>query len=868
MVLRMADDLKFTVQNVLIEPVFNNIHKFSELFLRINYDGTILDITANSSYELYVPDKHIIGKKIRDILPEKIHDKIDEAVFQSLGKNRVKVFEYSTGINDGIKYYKAKFFPSINKQVIVIINEITKSKRTVKALKQSENKLRIIWENSKEGMRLINSRGAIVAVNNAYCKMFEMEESELIGKPFNIIYRKLKSGSLDESHKLFRQRFTSHSIENFLELKVVLKNEKSLFLEIVNTFIEGNEEGQGEMLLSIFRDITERKKSEEATASLAAIVDSSNDAIIGCTLNGIIDNWNYSAEKLYGFTKEEISGNSFLRINPDMDVREFRQILENIKNHELFEHYETFGLKKNGSKFLTSVTISPIKNIEKVVTGFSAIVRDITERKKAEVILRESEEKYRTLIETSPDAIALFDLQGNLIMGNIQVAKTFGFRSTLEFARLNILGMISEEDRKRLLVHAKQLEIIGTLKNVHYNLLKKNGEAFSAEISASLINDDLGAPKAVICVLRDITERINSELALKRSEEQFRSIWENSGEGMCLSDPDGKIIAVNSAYCTLAGLVEEEIIGRYFYELYNENAAAEKERYRQIFLEPSIRKSHQAQYAFISGKTLDLYITYSVINQEQNPVLLSIFHDLTETKKSEKELRKSEKLAAIGKMAAYLAHEIKTPLASIKINIDMMSKTLSLPKDKQRSFSIIQKEVKRLHNLLKNVLQFSRQVDLVFMDINLYNLVNSIQQLFEQVLLQNQIIFVNRIPEDISIIGDQQKLLTVFSHLIENAVEALPKRGRIELFSNKLEDQKKVEVYVKDTGGGIQNTNLVFEPFYTTKHSGTGLGLSIAQKIIEQHNGTIEIYSSVPGETVFKIELNMSRKKNGYDPNN
>jgi two-component system sporulation sensor kinase A len=417
-------------------------------------------------------------------------------------------------------------------------------------------------------------------------------------------------------------------------------------------------------------------------------------------------------------------------------------------------------------------------------------------------------------------------------------------------------------------MHARQLEITGTLKNVHYNLLNKDGESFVVEISASLVNDALGSRKAVICVFRDITERLNSELALKRSEEQFRSVWENSSEGMRLSDSEGKILAVNKAFCRLSGLEEQEIINRYFYELYNDNTASEKERYKRIFSESDLRKSHQAQFNFISGKVLDLHIIYSLITEREQPILLSIFHDITEAKRSEKELRKSEKLAAIGKMAAYLAHEIKTPLASIKINIDMMSKTLNLPKDKQRSFNIIQKEVKRLHNLLKNVLQFSRQVDLVFMEINLHDLIESLKLLFDPVFAQNQIVFINRIPADILIIGDRQKLQTVFSHLIENAVEALPKRGRIEIFSEIIEDQNKAEIFVQDSGPGIINMQQAFDPFFTTKNSGTGLGLSIAQKIIEQHNGAIEIYSSVPGETIFKIELSISRNKNGHYSNN
>jgi two-component system, sporulation sensor kinase A len=861
------NELKYTAYDVLIEPVINNVGNFSELYLRLNYDGTVLDFTANTEHDLFTPSNYFLGKKIKDILPEKVHPKFEDAIYYVIKKNSVRIFQYSIKINDRVKFYKAKFFPSVNKQVIVIINEVTRSKKVVSALRETESKFKSVWENSLEGMRLINSKGIIVAVNNAFCRMFEMEESELIGKPFNIVYKHQKGGTFDESHKLFQQRFTEHNIENFLELKVVLRKGRTIFLEIVNTFIESNSplnnSEQSNLLLSIFRDITERKKSESAKASLAAIVDSSNDAILGCSLHGIINNWNNAAEQLYGFVTSEIKGNSFLRILPEINPAQFRKILDKIKSNRRVEHYETKALKKDGTTFYTSITISPIKNSEGIITGFSAIVRDITERKKSEEVLIESEDRYRRLIETSPDAIALFDLKGKIVMGNIQLAKTFGFKNKKEFSNKTIFDLIGKDENRKILFDARHIIDHGTLKNVQYTLYKKEGESFSAEVSASVINDASGVAKGILCIFRDITERTKAELALKRSEEQFRSVWENSSEGMRLSNQEGKIVAVNEAFCKLTGFEEKEIIGKYFYELYDHYSSADLEKYARRFTKNNASRSQQSQFTFKSGKTLDLDITYSLIVEKDNPLLLSIFHDITEAKRSERELRKTEKLAAIGKMAAYLAHEIKTPLASIKINIDMMSKTLSLPKDKQRSFAIIQKEVKRLQHLLKNVLQYSRQVDLVFMDINLHNLINSIKQLFEPVLEQKEVTLLNKIPEDVFIIGDYQKLQTVFSHMLENAVEAVKRGDRIEIYSKVLPGNEKIEIFVKDCGCGIKNIPQAFEPFFTTKNSGTGLGLSIAQKLIEQHNGIIEIYSSRPGETIFRIILNMSRKNYG-----
>ena len=237
--------------------------------------------------------------------------------------------------------------------------------------------------------------------------------------------------------------------------------------------------------------------------------------------------------------------------------------------------------------------------------------------------------------------------------------------------------------------------------------------------------------------------------------------------------------------------------------------------------------------------------------------LTEAFNNMSDTlKNTTSELIKREKLAALGQMAAVLAHEIKAPLTSIKMNADIISETMQLNEDEKGNFYIIQTEINRLNNLVKDVLQFSRQMELEYNDVNLYELIESIRFQLTKELDEKKIAFINN-TNKIEIAADVYKLKQVFLNLVDNSIEAIDNSGEIEISSTIEigEVEKIIIIMVRDTGEGIKDDMKVFEPFFTTKSSGTGLGLSVAQKIIEQHKGTIKLVLSEPGETMFEITL-------------
>ncbi|HSR17680.1 MAG TPA: PAS domain S-box protein [Ignavibacteriaceae bacterium] len=337
-------------------------------------------------------------------------------------------------------------------------------------------------------------------------------------------------------------------------------------------------------------------------------------------------------------------------------------------------------------------------------------------------------------------------------------------------------------------------------------------------------------------------------------EEAFHTIIEPSPVSCIITDIDGNIEYVNRKFTEVTGYSADEVIGKNPRLLKSDEKSSEE--YKLLW--DTILSGNDWKGEFINKrKNGEVYYEFAVISPIKNESgaitnFIAFKEDITKLKEAENELRKTEKFAALGKMAAYVSHEIKTPLTSIKLNVDMLEQDDSIPSDARRSLSIIQKEVKRLNNLLKNVLQFSNYKHLYFSRINLSKKIESIHEFIKPLLEEHGITLHNNTLGSY-VYGDPQQLRSLFIHLLENSIESINNKGEINIYSEVHE--KECHVYIKDTGCGINNIKDIFEPFYSTKSTGTGLGLPIAKNIVERHNGVLRLVSSKPGETIFEIVL-------------
>ena len=253
-----------------------------------------------------------------------------------------------------------------------------------------------LFERLPDGAVIVDRDGRIARVNARLERMFGYTRDEIIGKPIEILVPERFAARHVEARKDYMAKPRRRLMGVGLELYGRRKDGSEFPVDI--DLIPLNA-GDATVVAAVVRDYTWRKRGEEAAFQLAAIVESSGDAIVGKTLDGAIFSWNAGAERIYGYSSEEVKGRSFSMLIPPDRSHELREFMERIKRGERIEDYETIRLRRDGSPIDVSVTVSPIMDSAGQITGASTITRDITERKRAEEEIRKVNEKLARLYE-------------------------------------------------------------------------------------------------------------------------------------------------------------------------------------------------------------------------------------------------------------------------------------------------------------------------------------------------------------------------------------------------------------------------------------------------------------------------------------
>lgn len=366
-----------------------------------------------------------------------------------------------------------------------------------------------------------------------------------------------------------------------------------------------------------------------------------------------------------------------------------------------------------------------------------------------------------------------------------------------------------------------------------------------------LIENDL----LLIChYLDDKSSRKDLAVLRTPGNEALEKVIEPSPVSVIITDVKGNIEYVNPKFVDVSGYTETEVIGKNPRIL--KSGKTSPEEYREMWETLMSGNVWRGEFSN-KRKNGEIYYEYAVISPIKDKTgkirnFIAFKEDITDLKNALTEVSKSEKFAQLGKMAAFVSHQIKTPLSSIKLSIDLLGQNGSIDEEAKRSISIIQKEVGNLTRLLKEVLQFSKETKLYFSEINLSKKLDIIHSLLQPMLKARGIKF-KASTSGHSIYGDTQQIHSLFLHMLENSIDSIDENGEIEI-SSELKNNN-CHIYIKDTGRGIEDTRFIFEPFYTTKSTGAGFGLPIAKNIAQKHNGQLNLFSTKPGETIFELVL-------------
>ncbi len=754
-----------------------------------------------------------------------------------------------------------------------IEREALEHKRVGKALWESEEKYRVVFEAAKDAVFLCDEAGRFVDANQAACESLGYSKEELLKLNIDEI------DADDRGHEAFLKIRDGLAEQITFEVNQRRKDGGLIPVEITGNFFKIKSQ---KMAIAIARNMVLRKQAEEALRESktfsSSLLDNSPNPIIVINPDSSVKYVNRALERLTGFSSAELidkkapypwwAEETLQKTNADLDesMRNGAQKLE-----QLFQ-------KKGGEKFWVKITSTPVRS-DGEFRYYLANWVDITELKQTEQVLRNSQEKLDAMLQSIGDHVSMMDKELNIVWANKIVEKIFG---------TNIIG------KKCYEVYHKRKEPCEpnpciTLKafqdgKVHEHdteVVSKDGEKLFFHCTASVaLKDENGKPATVIEISRDITEQKQAEEALQETRDYLENLINHANAPIIVWDPEGRITLFNHAFECLTGYAADKVIGEEIHMLFPEEKRDEFLGRISSTLAGEYWESAEIPILCKDGNIRIVLCNSSNIYAEDGKTLLAtIAHgiDITDRLQAAEKggelealLRQAQKMEALGTLAGGIAHDFNNILGAIIGYTELAQFDAGDSPSLKTKLDKILQAGNRAKNLVKQILAFSRQGEHKNKPIQANLIVKEILELLGA-SLPTTIEIRQDIQSDAMIMGDPAQIHQILMNLCTNAAHAMSDKGglldismvNVELDSNfvarhpGMKAGPYLQLTVNDTGHGIPPDILdrIFEPFFTTKgkNESTGLGLSVVHGIVKSYGGTIYAYSEPGKGSSFKV---------------
>ena len=550
------------------------------------------------------------------------------------------------------------------------VRDITERKKTEEQLKYFQKAI----ECSSDAIGMSTSKGVHYYQNEAFNKLFKLSAKEVEGNqgPQSTIYDDEKVGK-----EVFKTIMAGDSWKGEIKMLDRERHKIDIFLRAYSI---KDEKGKIIGLIGLHTDITERKKVEEklkeSEEKYRNLIETTSDLIWEVNANGVYTYVSSRIKDMLGYEPEKVIGKTPFDFMEKDEIKKIGTIFEDIiKKKKSFSGLENWNIHKNGTKVLFETNGVPILDKKGNLTGFRGIDRDITERKKTEDELKDSELKFKAIFENSIDGILMADLKTKkFLIGNSKIYNMLGYnKNKEEIKNLSVLDIHPKESLPYVIEQFEKQARGEIIISENLPVKRKDGSVFYADVGA--IPLDLGEKKYLLGTFRDITERKKAEEKLKESEEKYRSIIENAEDQIFVLDRDYKFISINSKAASLSKNTPDKLIGKSALDVFPK--------------ETSLRFSKNIQEVFDTAKSKFIEEKMIMGNKEfynstiLNPIkdnkgniiaVMGIVRDITKQKEAEEELKeRTEELEKFNQLA--VGRELK--MIELKKEINELLKKLN-----------------------------------------------------------------------------------------------------------------------------------------------------------------------------------------------